>query len=499
MSLSPISRRSFLRTGSAVSAGLVLPFHSISSVPGRRTNASKKVLILGAGMAGLSAGIALKKEGHEVILLEAQGKAGGRVLTAREPFATGLLDDMGAARLPDNHERVQELIRHYQLKTKAFYPNKGKELYQIDGQMFLAEFGSEMQDLFDAFPLEPSERKMGMEGIFEKTLGPAMSSMGDPWQADWPSKDLLAYDAFSPNEYFADQGFSDAVAKLFSMGWAEKGRGGIDVSMLWLARQLYWESTEKTRVKIEGGNDLLPKAMAHDLWEEIHFGRVVEAIGQSEAGVYAIAQGPGGTQNYSADYLICTIPFSVLKDLEVTPGFSPRKQEVIDNLTYESLSRVVFQCRRPIWSDQQKITGFARTDFPVEIWHSNWNYMEQDRAMLHVYVKARQSRKIAAMSEMERQRYLLDYLETLYPGLKDEVEVGFSKCWENDPYAKGAHVFPKSGEMEALFADIGTPEGRIFFAGEHASPVQGWIEGAIWSGRKAAKDILETAAATAGK
>src|SRR6266568_502956 len=122
----PIDRREFLKLGLlAASAQLALP-RSWSFTPQGLSHAAspKKVLVVGAGLAGLSAGYELSQAGHDVTILEARMRPGGRVQTLREPFSDGLYAEAGAARIPDNHELTLKYVRLFDVPLEPMYPSR---------------------------------------------------------------------------------------------------------------------------------------------------------------------------------------------------------------------------------------------------------------------------------------------------------------------------------------------------------------------------------------
>src|SRR6184192_4099382 len=116
----PINRRTFLKQSTIAVAGVSLARLPIISA----TVAPKKIIIIGAGMAGLSAGYELSQAGHDVTILEARTRPGGRVQTLREPFSDGLYAEAGAARIPDNHDLTLHYVKHFGLTLVPFYPDK---------------------------------------------------------------------------------------------------------------------------------------------------------------------------------------------------------------------------------------------------------------------------------------------------------------------------------------------------------------------------------------
>src|ERR1043166_4108143 len=118
-----INRRQFIKRSAIAAAGLAIVrsngFGSITVQP-----AGKKILIIGAGMAGLSAGYELTQLGHDVIILEARTRPGGRVQTLREPFSDGLFAEAGAARIPDNHDLTLKYVKLFDVPLEPMYPSQ---------------------------------------------------------------------------------------------------------------------------------------------------------------------------------------------------------------------------------------------------------------------------------------------------------------------------------------------------------------------------------------
>ena len=123
-----ITRRQFLRRSALAVAGV-----GLVPPPLVRTAPAKKLLILGAGMAGLAAGYELSKLGHHVTILEARTRPGGRVCTLRDRFADGLYAEAGAARIRDNHHLTLKYVKAFDLPLEPFYPSNLKAVRYDQG------------------------------------------------------------------------------------------------------------------------------------------------------------------------------------------------------------------------------------------------------------------------------------------------------------------------------------------------------------------------------
>ena len=357
-------------------------------------------------MAGLTAGYELTQLGHDVTILEARTRPGGRVHTLREPFSDGLYAEAGAARIPDRHDLTLKYVHLLGLPLEPMYPSRLSAL-RFDG----------------------GRREVPIEG-FTDALGQVLGS---------------------------------------DLGGAPEG----------------WS-------KIKGGNDLLPKALAAKLGNKIRYGAPVVRIEQDAKSARAVFVENGIRQTLSADRILSTIPFSVLKTIELPSSFSDRKQRIIRNTDYAAVSRVYLQTRSRAWEDKG-LNGFALTEDAIEVWQPTWN-QPGPRGILMTYARPGTAERIEQMKEQDRIQSTLSSLDSMFSGsVRQNFERGTSKCWTQDEWSRGAWAFVGFRD----FASAQEPEGRIHFAGEHLSPVFSWIQGAIMSGLRAVKEIDEAPATMA--
>ena len=261
------------------------------------------------------------------------------------------------------------------------------------------------------------------------------------------------------------------------------------VSFLWTLRGMWDELKEKTRYKILGGNDLLPKAFAAKLKENIHYGSPVVRIEQDGQKVRAIAVQSGMYRTFEAERLICTVPFPALRRVEAQPPFSEGKRKAIAELTYEAVTRVILQCRTRFW-ETHGYNGFGTSDLPQEIWHPTFD-QPGTRGLLVSYMLTSVGQRTGAMNDDRRVEFVSREMEKVHPGLLDNLEGAASKVWQADPWTGGSGSLPSPGQMTTICVGIERPEGRVHFAGEHTSRWPYWIQGALQSGLRAAKEVNE--------
>ena len=484
-----IDRREFLRLGLLAASAQLAPLRSWNFTPQAlsHTTSPKKVVVLGAGLAGLVAGYELTQAGHDITILEAQLRPGGRVQTLREPFSDGLYAEAGAARIPDNHDLTLRYVVHFGLTLVPFFPNKLSMIYLIGGKRIKCRSWSDVDLTQVPLNLTAEERRLGMSGLLQKYLGDALNEIGDPRTAGWPGGSAKKYDSVTKSEFLKERGASHGAIELLEYPYASAEDD--PVSLLWNLRDDWYPLRETTRYKIDGGNDKLPRAFAEKLKGRIHYGSPVVRIEQDSSRVRAIVVRSGTHQTFEADRLICAVPFPPLRRLEVQPPFSERRRKAIAELRYDSVTRVILQCRSRFW-EKDGCNGFGVSDLPQEIFHTTFD-QPGTRGLLTSYMLAGVGQRAAAMDPESRITFFSQEMEKVHPGLLDNLEGCFSKVWPADPWAGGAGSQYSPGQLTTLCEGIEQPEGRVHFAGEHLSSWPYWMQGALQSGLRAAKEVHE--------
>jgi monoamine oxidase len=350
-------------------------------------------------MAGLVAAYELTQLGHDVTVLEARARPGGRVHTLREPFSDGLYAEEGAARIPDNHDLTLKYVKAFELPLEPFYPSR---------------------------------------------------------------LNAIRFDRGSREEVTID-GFTDAMTRNYG---GELGG-----------------APERWR-KIKGGSDLLPGAFAKRLEGKILYSAPVLRIEQDANAARVVFLKANAPHTFSADSVLCTIPFSVLRDVEL-PALSQPKRDVIKRVRYDAVSRVYLQTKNRFW-EEKSLNGFAFTAGAIEIWQPTWS-QPGPRGILMTYARPGEAERITGLKEKDRIETTLKQLDGIFAGLRGNFERGATKCWLDDEWSRGAWAFVGFSDIVSAVA----PDGRIHFAGEHLSPWFSWMQGALSSGLRAVKEIDE--------
>jgi monoamine oxidase len=483
-----INRRDFIKQSlwAAALAACPLPAPAASHTTLERRGAPKKVIVIGAGMAGLAAAYELTQAGHDVTLLEARTRAGGRVYTLRESFSDGMYAEAGAMYVYDHHDWTMRYIKLLDIALDPVVPPTLASLLYLRGHRIEMKPGKNVEWPFD---LTPEEKKLGQREMWLKYVGPALKELGNDAAPDWPPDSLKKYDRITFWEFLRRQGASPDAVALLRLGLADLlGDGAASVSALDLLRESAHREMMRQMYTIRGGSDLFPKAFAARLGDKIRYGAPVIKIEHDACGVRVIGVQAGARQTLTADHLICALPFSVLKHIDLSPRFSPEKQRAMEELLYTSVTRVYLQTKKRLWLDEG-LTGQALTNLPIMSIYNRTPNQPVTRGILESYTAGAQARRLAAMNESERIRSTLEQMVQVHPALGENFERGTSKCWDEDQWTRGAYAWFKPGQMSSLLPPIARPEGRVHFAGEHASAWPGWMQGALESGHRAAREI----------
>ncbi|HET7464423.1 MAG TPA: FAD-dependent oxidoreductase [Longimicrobium sp.] len=484
----PITRREFIARGAAGAAVLATAGCGRSRETGGRAPGPARVVVAGAGLAGLAAALELVRRGHQVTVLEARDRPGGRVHTLRDGWSDGLYAEAGAVYVPEHHDYTVGYARELGVPlVPAVVRRGGGQRFFVAGRSVTVRPGEPA-----AWPVELRADEAGRSpgALLARYLDPVLERIGDPRHPAWPGEAALALDGVSLAELLRRQGASTAAVRLMRLGYPDEWGDGVDAcSALFLLRDRALLGHGAV-FRVDGGTDRLPRAFAARLEPRIRYGASVRTIEHGAWGVRVAFDRGGVRETAAGDFLVCALPFPVLRSIPVSPRLSPGKGRVVRGLRTTSVTRVYLQLRRRCWD----AAGAAvPTDLPVMHLVEATAGQPGERAILEAFITGPNARRVAAMDPAERVRFALEEATRVHPGARGAFEHGASVCWDADPWALGDYAWFAPGEMRAFLPHLATPEGRIHFAGDHTSAWPGWMQGALASGIRAA-DAVHAAA-----
>jgi monoamine oxidase len=471
-----VNRRRFLQQ-----AARTAPFAAIAlRAAGARAIDANPTVIVGAGLAGLRVADLLRKAGLPVVVLEAQGRAGGRVLTVRAPFDEGLHAEAGAIRIAGAHRAVLRAVRRHRLPLMPFEPS-GSTVTAIDKRP-----ATTVEDQRGwALELKPDERGLAPSALLERYVGRLPADLLNAAPAASLSR-WQAFDRVTWPEWLASRGASRDAVKLMTVGGDPA-----QVSALYVIRQYAMLRHSRQRYKIAGGMDRLPIAMATALGDIVHYNAPVVRVERRSSGFRVDYREGPAVRSTIAARVVFAVPAGTMRQIEVRPGLSAGKQRAFDQLSYYPVVRFMLQSRQRFWQTAG-LSGSARTDRATETWDATYD-RQLSRGILGVSTGGVLEGAVQGMTREASVAFGVDLAADAFPAIRSEFEKGAVYRWSTDPWARGAFALYRPGQMTELLPALAASEDGMHFAGEHTSPWTGWMEGALESGERAAREVLAAA------
>lgn len=470
----------------------------------------QSVLVLGAGVAGLVSALELQRAGYQVQLLEYQDRVGGRCWTLRGGdhftemggatqhcrFDAGQYFNPGPWRIPFHHHGVLDYCRQLGVALQPFVqqndnawvyspqafggrPQRRRELmadFQGDVDELLAKLVK--QQALDQ-PLDGADRERLLEVLRQQGwLDRELHYRGDPERRG--------------HEPLAGQGVLARPPETPGRALPELLRSGL-LEQMELAPAFEYQSPLFQPV---GGMDRIAQALGRAVGPRIRHGVKVSAIEQDEQGVrvrYAPREQPQQSQVARADWCVCTLPLSVLSQTEMR--VSPALREAIDAVPYFAALKVGLQFRRRFWEEDEGIYGgMSYTGLPNRlIAYPSYDFHGKKGVLLGAYAFATNALEYTALPPEERIRATLDFGAQVHPQYREEFENGMAVGWHRVPTTLGCFANWSPDARARHFPTLLKMDGRIILAGEHASLLPAWQEGAVLSARHAITQLHEAA------
>jgi monoamine oxidase len=463
----------------------------------QKTQAPKRIIVVGAGVSGLVTSTLLKEAGHNVTVVEASERIGGRVYTKRSPFINGEYLEAGAMRIPEVHDLVLEYINKFKLKVNTFINSTPNDIFYANGILTRLHHYQRNPDILN-YPVVSSEKGKTAAELFKFVVEPLIEFITLNPQKNWKVlvKDFDKYSMdtflrYNPLGITLSPGAIEMIKVLLDL------EGLTELSFLELLRGFIVLLDPNMRFyEIIGGNDRLPKAFLPFLKENLQFGQKVTKITQHnhKVTIHSIHQRTSQPSKITGDLAIVTIPFSVLNFVEFEPfhSISHNKRKAIRELHYAPATKTGIQFNRRFWERQGLFGGKMVTDLPTRFtfYPSHGMNSLSTGVILASYTWEDDAMLWDSLDEKNRIEQALKNLASIHgPIVYDEFVSGTSHSWAQYPFSGGAFSMFKPEQATELAPFISTPEGMIHFAGEHTSTTHAWIQGAVESGIRVAYEV----------
>jgi monoamine oxidase len=481
----PISRRSFLSaTTAAVAAGSI-------ARPAFAGAESVDVAIVGAGLAGLNAAMILTELGAKVVVLEADSRAGGRVLTKDQ---WPLQPDLGGVQIGTDYARVLDVANRLGVKLGPGSHINAPYSFVLGDQLVPA----------GKWSASPLNRLVGAEReVPPHALGGFYVERRTPFQSmdDWLGEKAVAVD-ISLGEWLTRQGASDEARRIIqsSQGvplertsvlrmFQEATRGRISMAQVDEASMRGKDAYERAALlsrHVVGGTSRLVEAIVASLGDRVRFGRCVTTIDQDASG--CSIRCADGTR-VRARFALAAVPFSVLREVRITPSLQGAQADAVAHMPYGNQSQVWLRVKRPYW-EADGIEASMWTDGPFNLIRQQ---IESDgaRELVSALAFTANALKLDALPPAERGRFAIAYMERIRPSLRGALEFVGAHSWQLAPFSRGCSHQYVPGRVVAWSHAMATPHQRLHFAGEHTRRLEVGMESAMESGERAATEILE--------
>lgn len=519
-----VSRRSFISMLGLV-GGMGLAYHGMTALglaapspanplpklEGRGDG--KKVLILGAGLAGLAAAYELRKVGYDVQILEYQNRAGGRAwtlrggdtytelggYTQRVTFQNGNYFNPGPWRIPYHHHAYMDYSRQLGVQLESFIQtNMNAFIHRQNARPDRMRIREVQADWF---------------GHVAELLNKATSqgALNDALNADDREKLMSAMESWGvlnkDGKYVTSMATSDRRG--YSVDPADRLQAGSPSQVRSLGDMLkhgFWEdawtglsySYQGTIFQPMGGMDALPKAFVRNLPQGlITYGAQVNSLTATANGVSASYTDltSGQQRQVQADYCIATIPASIMSQMRIQ--VDRELETALRQVPYAPSFKAGIESTRRFWEEDDRIYGgISYTDTPLQLIQYPMGEINRSKTggvLLAAYQFSSLATKYSGMTPEKRMSLVRQDLAKIHPQIKDTYRSSVSVGWHRVPWTLGCYGMYTDEGRKTTYEVLSRRHGRVMLAGEHISYWNGWQEGALLSAISAVKEIHKAA------
>jgi monoamine oxidase len=477
------------------------------------------VLVLGAGIAGLVAAYELRKAGYQVQVLEYNARAGGRNWTLRGgdrytelggftqecKFDPGLYINPGPWRLPYHHRGMLSYCKLLGVKLEPFTQvNYNAYLHRIKAfggkpqrfRTIKADYHGHVAELLakatHAKKLDSEVTVEDQERLLQSLLEWGALERDYTYRSGPQSSDRRGFERDPGGGLTGRPVFSEPI-----------GLKDLLASGLWEALPICDAYDMQTALfQPVGGMGMVGQAFGRELQPLIRYNAKVVNIDQDERGVSVTFEDTADSMSrhtVNADWCVCTIPLSILGQIPLKVG-APMA-EAIASCPYAASVKIGLQFKRRFWEqDEQIYGGISYTNLPINtIGYPNSGYFDDGKGvLLGAYIWGLDAAEFTAMAPEERVKKAVEYGSQIHPQYPQEFDNGISVAWHRAPFTLGCFGIWTDEARAKHFDNLCRLDGRIVLAGEHASYLPAWQEGALLSAMDAIDQLHRRAVAAGG-
>jgi monoamine oxidase len=475
---------------------------NVISKDGKNIQTNKKVVIVGAGMAGLNAAYQLSKLGIKATVYEGSFRLGGRILTHyNDALQMGIHPEFGGDFIDSNHADMLALSKEFNLELIDMYA-ESKAAGLVHETFFFEGRHIKEEEIITEF----------------KKIAPKMLKDVESLGEDYDTPAALILDKMNLKDYINSLDCKPWMKAILTAAFlAEFGLDTSEQSAINMLDMIDTDTSEGFKVfgdsdekyRIKEGNSKLIENLASKLSQAVELNSILTGI-TKKGDTYLLSF--KDKQDVTADYVILTIPFTMLRGVKIDlPDITPEKRNSIQELGYGQNNKLFLGYENRPWREgKNKFYGYL---FHKDI-HDGWDSssiksIASNKGAYCCFFGGDESIRLSKVAinnpyappnhiwktdlpQIDIDKYVNE-MEQVFPGAK-KAYVGkhVFACWSSYPFVKASYTCPKPGQWNTAMLYTSEPIGNVFFAGEHCSvDYQGFMNGAAETGRLAAEQIVE--------
>ncbi|MBI3776693.1 MAG: FAD-dependent oxidoreductase [Gammaproteobacteria bacterium] len=474
-----LNRRDFLKRSVTGAALLSLGAPLLASC----SRGAPRIVIIGAGIAGLNAAYVLKKSSIDATVYDANDRTGGRILTARDAAGGGFYAEQGGEFIDAKHADMLGLAKEFGLEV---LDRNTPELAGFQAAYFFGGQHYSEAQLIEA--LKPLREPLAADA----------QAIGNDISYATANAAAQRLDALSLSAYLDRLGTRGwlrevlEVAHVTEFGLDADQQSALNMVTTLGAMQHPAPVGRERRYVIKGGNDQIIQVLAQRLESQLRLRYRFEMIKQHGDGYRVLFRdGNSVAKEERADVVIFALPFSLLREATIDVPLSDVKRKAIEALGYGTSSKLLVGFNQRVWRTGHH-NGELFTDEPLQTAWDHSVLQSGTGAGMTFMLGGRRGVEVGHDSPEHQVNRLIVGMERAFPAARDARGGKIARFhWPTHPHSKGSTACYTVGQWTSIAGAEAQPAGKIFFAGEHCSrEFRGSMNGAAETGRRAAQSVL---------